>query len=107
MKLESLAISVMMTCSVTAATVDFGPQNVVFADGIPLDAGTVSSATVADWNGDGLPDLVVGSLVDMGGGWNAGKLSLFLNSGVIDSPVYTYSTYMQADGEDIELPWDN
>ncbi len=45
---------------------------------------------VADWNNDGLHDLVVGERVD-----DEGRLRVYLNSGTNESPVYSGFTYAQ------------
>jgi hypothetical protein len=49
---------------------------------------------VADWNGDGRKDLLVGYQT-------AGKVALYLNVGTDVSPVFTSYTNLQAGGVDI------
>lgn len=99
---------IIFTAAAFSGTVDFGPQTTLYANGTELDVGYVSSATFADWDGDGLNDLIVGSMVSSSTSFlNIGYLTLFPNSGTPDSPVFTYSISMQADGEVIELPGDN
>jgi len=100
----------MLIFTVTAfsGTVDFGPQTTLYASGVELDVGYVSSATFADWDGDGLKDLIAGSMMTSSSSpMSTGYLTLFPNSGTPDSPIFTYSISMQADGEIIELPGDN
>jgi hypothetical protein len=107
--MRNLSIAVLaFMASAFSGTIDFGPQSVVYANGSELDVMYVSSATFADWDGDGLKDLIVGSMVDtVMAAQYAGHLTLFSNSGTNDSPVFTYSTAMQADGMEIALPGDN
>ena len=89
------------------AYVEFEPYTTVLAGGELFDAGWVSSPTFADWDGDGLRDLIVGSMVDTTHGRYGGHLTLCLNSGTPDSPVFTYATPMYADGKEIVLPGDS
>ncbi len=103
-----ISATLVFTTTAFSGTVDFGPQTTLYANGIELDVGYVSSATFADWDGDGLNDLIVGPMVSCSTSYlNIGYLTLFPNSGTPDSPVFTYSIPMQADGEIIELPGDN
>ena len=98
----------VFTATVFSGTVDFGPQTTIYVNGIELDVGYVLSATFADWDGDGLNDLIAGSMMtNSSSPMSVGYLTLFPNSGTADSPVFTYSISMQADGEVIELPGDN
>ena len=82
------------------AAPQFGPAQQVFASGHPLDVPYVGSSDFADWDGDGLPDLIVGFKEESE---DTGKIALFINSGTSDSPVYNYSTMLQADGDEIQL----
>jgi hypothetical protein len=96
-----LVSSVQLAILVLCGTVpQFGPGVQVFASGHPLDVPYVASSDFADWDGDGLSDLIVGFKEE---GENIGKIALFINSGTSDSPVYTYSTTLQADGSEIQL----
>jgi hypothetical protein len=52
---------------------------------------------VADWNGDGRKDLIVGYQT-------AGKVALYLNAGSDANPVFTSYANLQAGGVDIYLP---
>jgi hypothetical protein len=53
---------------------------------------------VADWNGDGKKDLLVGVFF-------SGYIYLFLNSGTNSNPVLTAGSLMQADGAVISVPY--
>ena len=52
---------------------------------------------VADWNGDGKKDLIVGQLM-------SGKIRLYLNEGSDAAPKLGEVQFMQAGGKDISLP---
>ena len=64
----------------------------------PLDVGLNSSPTVTDWNGDGLPDLVVGRLEGTDGG-----LFLFENTGSLGDPVFLTEDTVLCAGEPIQI----
>ncbi len=61
-----------------------------FLQNTTIDLGEVASPTFADVNGDGLPDLIVGSRGEFTGGSSfKPSLSLFLNTGAAGSPEFT------------------
>ena len=61
-----------------------------------IDAGTNSAPEVADWNGDGLPDLLLGRADP----W-PGSVVLFTNTGSPGQPTLSDSSYLTAGGEKI------
>jgi hypothetical protein len=82
---------------VNAQQIQFRPGELLQAAGQSLDVGTYAIPCVADWNGDGRKDLLVGYQT-------AGKVALYLNTGSDASPVFTTSVNLQAGGADIYLP---
>ena len=82
---------------VQAQQIQFRPGVPLQAAGISLDVGSYAIPCVADWNGDGRKDLLVGYQT-------AGKVALYLNSGSDANPVFTTSVNLQAGGADIYLP---
>ncbi len=52
---------------------------------------------VADWNGDGLKDLIVGQ-------FTGGKIRLYLNKGSDSEPVFGDFEFLKAGGSEISLP---
>ncbi len=52
---------------------------------------------VADWNGDGKQDLIVGQ-------FDKGKIRLYLNEGSNKEPVLNDFEYLRAGGTEISLP---
>lgn len=59
-----------------------------------MDVGTYSIPCVADWNGDGLPDLIVGYQP-------AWKIAVYTNHGTLGQPAFDGFGNMQADGADL------
>jgi hypothetical protein len=68
------------------------------ADGkaISVDVGHAAPC-VADWNGDGKPDLLVGQ-------FGSGKLRIYLNEGTRAEPRFGKFTWFQAGGQDGKVP---
>jgi hypothetical protein len=64
----------------------------------PIDV-DVGHATpyVADWDGDGKKDLLVGQ-------FGEGKLRIYLNKGTDENPKFDGFTYLQAGGKDASVP---
>ena len=87
---------VIMTWAGSGAAdiVQLRPQTNVTANGVALIVGTYAIPCVADWNGDGLPDLLVGYEP-------AWKVALYTNSGTLAQPVFTTSVNLQAGGVDL------
>ncbi len=68
------------------------------ANGSPIDLGKLvgyASPTVYDYDDDGRLDLVVGAFV--------GKIQVFPNTGSATIPEFGAGSFLQADGEDIEI----
>jgi hypothetical protein len=72
----------------------FGAESDETAD---IQVGDFSVPSLADWNRDGLQDLVVGEKTESG----EGKVRVYLNSGTSRDPVYDTYTYVQQDGDDL------
>ena len=71
---------------------------IVQADGLMLDVGIMADPFMIDWDGDGLNDLLVGQ-------YSPGKVSFYKNIGTSDSPIFTFSNFLQADGSDISVSY--
>ena len=77
----------------------------LFLDGVRIQAGSedlkagddFSAPCVADWNGDGKKDLIVGSDHENG-------VYLYINEGSDDEPIFSAGTRMKADGIYITVP---
>ena len=72
----------------------FHPATNLYAGAVPLAVGSYSIPCLADWNGDGRKDLLVGYRT-------ADKILLYLNNGGDTDPRLTSSTNLQAGGVDI------
>ncbi len=85
------------TLAAWAEPIQLQPQTNLVANGVALNPGSQSIPCVADWNGDGLPDLMVGYQP-------AWKVAVYTNSGTLAQPVFTTSVNVQAGGADIYMP---
>lgn len=74
------------------------PVPVLLSNGDSIKIAYNSSPYMADWNDDGLMDLVTGDAPTLAGC----KLRVYLNEGTPSTPVFTDYTYIRADGSDIE-----
>ncbi|MBN1975368.1 MAG: VCBS repeat-containing protein [Sedimentisphaerales bacterium] len=76
---------------------DLGPEEIVKADNLDINIGTYSVPSLADWNNDGLKDLIVGT--------GSGKVRIYLNIGTNIEPKFSdlnnKSFYAQANGSDL------
>lgn len=61
----------------------------------PIDVGYRATPVFADWNGDGLRDLVVGAI--------DGRIHLFINSGSDTDPDFLAETFAQTPAGDLEI----
>lgn len=68
------------------------------AGGAPLVSGYNSSPSVTDWNGDGLNDLLIACLEDIGDE-KLGTIRFYQNSGTNSNPVFNDFSYLMADGD--------
>jgi hypothetical protein len=80
-----------------AQQIQFRPGALLQASGTTLRVSAYAIPCVADWNGDGRKDLLVGYQT-------ASKVALYLNTGTDASPSFTTSVNLQAGGADICLP---
>lgn len=82
---------------VFAAAPEFGAEQFVQAGGIDIQVPGYSVPSLADWNGDGLNDLIVGE----GGGGYSGKVRVYLNIGTKAEPQFRDYVYAQAGTSDL------
>jgi len=78
--------------------VNLEEQDPVEVGGRPIDVGYNSAPCVTDWNADGLPDLVVGSLSAV-----PAAVFLFIDEGSPYSPVYVQTDTVLCQGAPIQL----
>lgn len=79
---------------------DFGPVDYVQAGGTDIVVPGYSVPSLAPWDGDDLPDLVVGEgVTDF-----PGKVRVYLNTGTPTDPQFLDFFYVQSLGADLEIP---
>ena len=88
-------------CTPRADHLDLAAQDLVrTSDGQPIDVSGYSVPSFALWDGDDLPDLIVGE----GGGSGDGKVRVYPNIGSACSPAFQDWFYAQAAGADLAVP---
>jgi hypothetical protein len=81
---------------------NFGPEEIIKADGNDIAVPGYSVPSFVDWNNDGLQDLVVGEGGAIGTVTPA-KVRVYLNQGTQADPLFTGYFYVQAAGQDLTL----
>ena len=74
-----------------AQEVQFRPAQLLYAGATPLAPGSYAIPCVADWNGDGRKDLIVGYQT-------AGKVAVYLNVGSDNNPAFASYANLQVGG---------
>ena len=91
----ALAAAVLAT---PAAALDLGPEHLVQSGGTNINVPGYSVPSFDYWDGDALPDLIVG---EGGGGVPDGKVRVYLNVGTLSQPQFTGFFYAQSLGADL------
>jgi len=88
-----------IAASAAPAAADFvlGAEELVQAGGSAVAVPGYSVPSFALWNGDALPDLIVGE----GGSGFAGKVRVYLNDGPAGAPLFSSFSYIQSQGADL------
>ncbi|NQU25423.1 MAG: M4 family metallopeptidase [Candidatus Nealsonbacteria bacterium] len=79
---------------------EFLSEQLVQADGSNLQVDAYSVPEIADWDADGLTDLIVGEKTAAG----EGKVRVYLNTGTAAAPVYVAPQYVRAEDADLTVP---
>ncbi len=77
-----------------------GPVEFVQANGVDIQVPGYSVPSFVPWDGDSLPDLVLGE-----GGLTSypGKVRIYLNVGTFDEPSFGDYSFVQSNGVDLEI----
>ena len=96
-----LILARIMSAGPAAAHVSFGPEELIQTGGNDIDVPGFSVPSFVHWDGDALPDLVVG---EGGLGLDDGKVRVYLNGGTAHEPAFTGFFYVQSNGMDLASP---
>ncbi len=92
-----LAILLLIPFSSSLATLQFGLEHRVSSSGSAISVSGYSVPAVADWNEDGLKDLIVGE----GTAFFDGKVRIYLNIGSNQAPEFAGFVYAQQETGDL------
>jgi hypothetical protein len=91
-----VALPIAVLCCTAVAEFQPGVKLQAVGKNIDVKIGHLVPA-VMDWNGDGKKDLIVGQ-------FSGGKISVFLNKGADNAPVFKDFSLLRADTKEIRLP---
>ncbi|MCJ7674923.1 MAG: VCBS repeat-containing protein, partial [Sedimentisphaerales bacterium] len=97
-----LTVSALMLTpqQLSASVLNLGGEELVQAKGSDIQVAGYSVPCLADWNNDGLADLIIGE----GGGSTAGKVRIYLDVGTSADPQFSGYFYAQSNGTDLAVP---
>jgi len=78
-----------------------GPEEIIQAGDLDIDVPGFSVPSFVRWDGDALPDLVIG---EGGLGLDDGKVRVYLNAGAPGNPAFGGFFYVQSNGTDLVSP---
>jgi len=78
-----------------------GPEEFVQAGGADIDVLGYSVPSFADWDNDGLNDMIVG---EGSSSYPAAKVRIYINEGTQSEPQFNTYFYAQSDGADLTCP---
>lgn len=94
----ALATLSLLLVATAGAHLRLGAEEYVESGGVDIDVPGYSVPSTADWNDDGLPDLIVGE------GGAAGKVRVYANTGTQGAPAFDGYAYAQAGTTDLVEP---
>ena len=94
------AAAALLVPAPAANAVEFQAEQFVAAGSLPIWVPGYSVPSMADFNGDGLADLIIGE----GSGTYTPKVRLYANSGTPTAPAFTSYSYAQSNGADLTVP---
>jgi hypothetical protein len=96
----ALAVAIAVGASNASAELILGAAELVEAGGLAIDVPGYSVPSFVHWNGDALPDLVLGQ----GSGLDTAKVRVYLNEGSSFQPCFSTYSFVQSEGVDLVLP---
>lgn len=96
--MKLIFLTLLFAMLLYSAIPSFREPIIVQADGEDLSIGVIADPFMIDWDNDGLKDLIVGQFFPP-------KISFFKNIGSSENPEFTFSGFLSADGEEIELTY--
>lgn len=94
-----LQLDTLLLCALAAypGLIEFQAQGPVTVGGIPVDVGSYAAPLMADWDGDGLNDLLVGQ-------FDEGRIRFYPNLGTPQSPLFSGFEFLMDGGEFLSVP---
>jgi len=93
----SLSLSLCLGTFTSGSILNLGPEELVQANGMPIQVPGYSVPSFVDWNNDGINDLVIGE----GGGGANGKVRIYTNFGTDSNPQFQTYFYALTGGGDL------
>jgi len=93
----SLSLTLCLGTFTSGSILNLGPEELVQANGMPIQVPGYSVPSFVDWDNDGINDLVIGE----GGGGSIGKVRIYTNIGTDSNPQFQTYYYAQAGGGDL------
>ena len=93
----TLILTVIAIGICLAQAPSYDPFNYMYCSDSAIDVGYYGAPCIADWNGDGAKDMVLGI-------FTGGNIRFYANENTNDSPVFNSYQNLQADGVNITLP---
>jgi hypothetical protein len=84
-----------------APPLNFGPEEIIQAEGVDILVPGYSVPSFVDWNNDGLRDLIIGQ---GSGSYPPGKVRVYLNVGTESEPQFLDYFFVQSNGTDLTVP---
>jgi len=84
--------------ALSSAPVEFTYQGLLTSSGARIDVGGYAAPMMADWDGDGLQDLLVGQ-------FDFGRIRYYSNTGVPGSPQFEGFQYLLDGAEYLSVPY--
>lgn len=95
-KMKIVGLLLLLPLLALAAVPSFHEGVKIQADGADIEVSLIAEPFMIDWDGDDLTDLLVGQFFP-------GKILFYKNIGSNENPEFTFSNYLQADGQDISV----